>query len=45
MLRKMSAHETEVEGHFNPCPFKHSPKDLTAVHPDMPKGFKARHKQ
>ena len=42
---KMSAHETEVEGYFNPCPYKHSPKDLTAIHPDMPKGSRGRHRQ
>ena len=42
--QRMSSHATEVEGHFSACPFKHSPKDLTIIHPDMPKGSKGRHR-
>ena len=42
---KMSTHATSVEGVFGPCAFKNSPKDLTAIHPDMPKGSRGRHRQ
>ena len=41
----MSTHATSIEGNFTPCPYKNSPKDLAAIHPDMPRGPKGKNRQ
>jgi hypothetical protein len=39
---RMSVHETEVAGVFTPCKYKAKPKNLTAMHAEMPPSRSAR---